>query len=106
MRSYARARLEGVRAKLRAEDDTEDALYPYHLALFHEDMHGEALTYMRQTLDYPPHIEMPMPALDDDPSEVSVQGGTFALGSRPGEGFVFDNEKWAHPVRTASFRTE
>jgi iron(II)-dependent oxidoreductase len=63
IRGYAGAVLQGVRARLSAEDNTDAALYPYRLALFHEDMHGEALSYMRQTLDYPPHDEAQLPGL-------------------------------------------
>jgi iron(II)-dependent oxidoreductase len=32
-----------------------------------------------------------------------VPGGTFQLGATPGEPFVFDNEKWAHPVELQPF---
>jgi iron(II)-dependent oxidoreductase len=35
---------------------------------------------------------------------VELPGGEFQLGAEPGTGFVFDNEKWAHPVRLAPFR--
>src|SRR5947207_3305434 len=34
----------------------------------------------------------------------SVPGGTFMIGADPGEPFVFDNEKWAHPVEVEPFR--
>jgi iron(II)-dependent oxidoreductase len=34
---------------------------------------------------------------------VNVPGGRFLLGSLPGEPFVFDNEKWAHPVEVRPF---
>src|SRR5262249_47722815 len=50
IRDYAREVLAAVRAKLAASDPRD--LYALQLSLFHEDMHGEALTYMRQTLDY------------------------------------------------------
>ena len=33
-----------------------------------------------------------------------MPGGTFSLGTKPGGDFVFDNEKWAHPVGIAPFR--
>ena len=106
IRDYASTVLEGVRARLRAEDSTDAALYAYRLALFHEDMHGEALCYMRQTLDYPPHREVELPALKAERTEVPVDDGEFALGSKPGEGFVFDNEKWSHRVTIAPFRID
>jgi iron(II)-dependent oxidoreductase len=34
---------------------------------------------------------------------VEVAGGVFLLGAEPGEPFVFDNEKWAHPVGLKRF---
>jgi iron(II)-dependent oxidoreductase len=70
-------------------------------------MHGEALTYMRQTLSYPaPKLGSPPAALGSGPlpGDVVIPGGTFYLGATPDQPFVFDNEKWAHPVEVAPFR--
>jgi ergothioneine biosynthesis protein EgtB len=103
IRDYTSAVLDGVRARLGTEDNMDAALYPYRLALFHEDMHGEALSYMRQTLDYSPPDDVRLPVLKDERAEIAVDGCTFALGSTPDNGFVFDNEKWAHPVLIAPF---
>jgi iron(II)-dependent oxidoreductase len=36
--------------------------------------------------------------------DTQVQGGSFMLGATPSDGFVFDNEKWAHRVEIDSFR--
>ena len=87
------------------QDDPDDA-YFVRLALFHEDMHDEAFTYTRQTLGYaPPRLPVatdPTPPSDESqgalPGDVSIPGGTFALGALQSEPFVFDNEKWSHPV--------
>ena len=91
---------------------TADTEQRYHLAyaLFHEDMHGEAFTYTRQTLSWPPPPlpDRPRPrstpgagALDGD---VDVPGVTVDLGADPDDQrFVFDNEKWAHRVRVEPF---
>ena len=106
IRDYAGAVLAGVRARLGAEDNTDAALYPYRLTLFHEDMHGEALSYMRQALDYPPHEQAQLPGLKGQGGEIAVVGGSFALGSNPDDGFVFDNEKWAHAVAIAPFHVD
>ncbi|NOT29436.1 MAG: ergothioneine biosynthesis protein EgtB, partial [Planctomycetes bacterium] len=38
------------------------------------------------------------------PGDAEVPGGTCWLGARPGGGFVFDNEQWAHAVELAPFR--
>jgi ergothioneine biosynthesis protein EgtB len=102
IRDYARTVHEQVQARLRGGAGD---LYPYRLALFHEDMHGEALTYMRQTLDYPPPwpLAMPAPKSTGD-QDAAVDGGEFALGSPRDDGFVFDNEKWAHAVALGPYR--
>jgi gamma-glutamyl hercynylcysteine S-oxide synthase len=106
------AYMDGVRQRVREhlKQDPPDAQRDYLLryAVFHEDMHTEAFTYTRQTLAYPP------PAIGTavDPGwsagglegDAEVPGGTFLLGARPEDGFVFDNEKWAHPVEVAPFR--
>ncbi|HWB76356.1 MAG TPA: selenoneine synthase SenA [Nannocystaceae bacterium] len=103
--AYMRDVLERTCAVL---DDGREP-YFHRLVVFHEDMHGEALTYTRQTLGYP------APRLRDDaivaavtgpwPGDVEIPGGELQLGAQPGtHAFVFDNEKWAHPVQVAPFR--
>jgi iron(II)-dependent oxidoreductase len=74
----------------------------------HEDMHGEAFTYTRQTLGWPaPKLtgaSEAVPKADGDVAgDVEIPGGRFLLGARPGETFVFDNEKWAHEVEVKPF---
>jgi iron(II)-dependent oxidoreductase len=82
---------------------------PYFVALsvFHEDMHFEAMAFTRQTLGYPaPELSDAAPSDPgggDLPGDVPVPGGTFRLGAEPGASFVFDNEKWAHPVEIHPF---
>jgi iron(II)-dependent oxidoreductase len=89
-----------------AEGLSEADFYLTRYAIFHEDMHGEAFTYTRQTLAYPtpklPYAERPNAGGFDGDAE--IPGGTFLLGADPGAEFVFDNEKWAHPVEIKPFR--
>jgi gamma-glutamyl hercynylcysteine S-oxide synthase len=83
------------------------ARYFYELSIRHEDMHVEALAYTRQTLGYArPERRGPAAThgLGAWPGDVDVPGGRWSLGSTPAEGFVFDNEKWAHEVAIAPFR--
>jgi len=114
---------------------TAEEAYFILLSVFHEDMHGEAFLYTRQTLSYSrprlegqgvrdegreegrgvrdegrakPHSLAPRPSslvpLDGPlPGDVQIPGGTFHLGAGRDEPFVFDNEKWAHPVPLRPF---
>jgi iron(II)-dependent oxidoreductase len=105
------AYIDGVRARvqqaLREGDDAQrDYLARY--AVFHQDMHNEAYSYTRQTLGYPPpgHGVEPPSALavgDADAGDAAIPGGRFMLGASTDDGFVFDNEKWAHAVEVAPF---
>jgi iron(II)-dependent oxidoreductase len=81
--------------------------YFVRLALYHEDMHGEAFFYTRQTLGYEaPPVGGPPPFSQTSPvqGDVEVPGGVFHLGAFPQQPFAFDNEKWAHAVRLRPFR--
>jgi iron(II)-dependent oxidoreductase len=75
--------------------------------VFHEDMHDEAFTYTRQTRGYPPpRVSGPQATPTESgpwPGDVLVPGGAMLLGATADEPFVFDNEKWAHPVTVAPF---
>ena len=97
--------LDRVIDGLESRTVTDVDRYFCWLAIMHEDMHSEALTYTRQTLGFTapvgsgqaPKFET---ALKGD---VEFNGGTFLLGAREREAFVFDNEKWAHPVEVQPF---
>jgi iron(II)-dependent oxidoreductase len=84
----------------------DEARYFYELAIRHEDMHDEALTYSRQTLAYAPPRELGdarHPTAGPLPGDAAVPGGTWRLGSTAADGFIFDNEKWAHETPLAPF---
>jgi ergothioneine biosynthesis protein EgtB len=100
---YLGAVLDGVRNRLAHESDDPQALYPYRLALFHEDMHSEALTYMRQTLDCSPPHAANLAAVEEGAREVLLQGGEIAIGSPDDGGFAFDNEMRCHEMDVAPF---
>ena len=76
--------------------------------VFHEDMHDEAFTYTRQTLGYSAPRLSSRSTIEDSADAVSgdasIPGGAFELGATPDGAFVFDNEKWAHPVEVSPFR--
>jgi iron(II)-dependent oxidoreductase len=109
--AYITAVLGLTAARLEAREPSADETYFYTLAALHEDMHAENLTLIRQTLGYPlPKLSRldaasMSPPVDPAyrPHDVSVPGGTFMLGATRDEPFVFDNEKWAHPVDARPF---
>src|SRR5207249_10180496 len=106
-KAYMREVRDRVVGGLAVDPKNRDLHYLVLYSVFHEDMHDEAFTYTRQTLGYPSP-----PTAGSAPSHLAagplagdaeVPGGTFALGAAPDETFVFDNEKWAHPVGVAPF---
>lgn len=104
IKTYCHEVLDRVLDRLSQAGDDDDALYPYRLALAHEDMHGEAFFYTMQTLGVPLpkgiDARLPRPWAE---GEVRFPGGTLQIGSSAGRGFVFDNERQAHPVYVPSF---
>jgi iron(II)-dependent oxidoreductase len=97
--------LECVLERLARGSD-EDEEYFARLAARHEDMHAEAFHYTRQTLAYdaPRIAARAHPAGAPLAGDAEIPGGVLELGAAPGGEFVFDNEKWAHPVVVAPFR--
>lgn len=86
--------------------------YVWQLATFHEDMHGEAFAYTRQTLADPaPKIALPAEGLSVVDSgrrdgEVHIPGGEHTLGSDETVPFRFDNERAAHTQVFAPFKID
>jgi iron(II)-dependent oxidoreductase len=105
--AYVGGVLDAVERRLAGLGELDERERSFHLlVLFHEDMHGEAFAYTRQTLGYaPPPCSRPHTSGGGAcPGDVAVAGCTWMLGARPGGGFVFDNEQWVHPVSVAPFR--
>ncbi len=121
--AYLRSVRDRVLEKVRQREPGDEVIYHTLYTVFHEDMHNEAFLYARQTLGYPPprlfvdaanragpRSAVPavpaVPAVHSGgplPGDIEVPGGTFLLGAGREEPFVFDNEKWAHPVRVEPF---
>ena len=81
----------------------DQALYFHRLALFHEDMHGEAFCWMRAALGYPAPTGVVMPDLSVS-AQLNIPAGEVRLGhSADDTGFAFDNECQAHSVSVHSF---
>jgi iron(II)-dependent oxidoreductase len=97
---------------------TDADRYFVRLSVFHEDMHDESFLHTRQTLGYAAPAfargaapspaagpKAPSPVEGSPPAhpDVRIPGGTFLVGARGDEPFVFDNEKWAHETTVAPF---
>ncbi|HSN20159.1 MAG TPA: selenoneine synthase SenA, partial [Usitatibacter sp.] len=97
---------DSLEATLEALERTPaDRRYFFHLALLHEDMHGEALLMTLQTLALPaPPIESrdPPRSPPEPVRDIRFEGGAFLQGTEGGV-FVFDNERRAHRVEVAPF---
>lgn len=102
-RSWLLETLETTLDLLARAPESDDALYFYRLVLFHEDMLGERLVVLAQTLGIPLALEAPLIAGLREP--LGVPATRWQLGSVPG-GFVFDNEKWAHTVAVPEFEID
>jgi len=74
------------------EGDDDEQIYFHRLALFHEDMHGEAFAWLRATLGWPAPRGLALAALPRA-APIACDGGEVELGRRPdARGFSFDNE--------------
>jgi ergothioneine biosynthesis protein EgtB len=111
VKTYCREVLDRILDRLAGEPDDDASLYPYRLALAHEDMHGEAFLYSLQTLSG----AAPLPVAGTAPAavqpyprsaQIAFAGGSFMRGGDQSQGFVFDNEKRAATRRVAPFEID
>jgi ergothioneine biosynthesis protein EgtB len=90
-----RAQFERTLALLSEAEDSDDGLYFFRLALFHEDMHHEAASYMAHALGFALEGLAPPAPLVDERREIAIDAGHWRLGF-DSAGFAFDNEREAH----------
>jgi iron(II)-dependent oxidoreductase len=104
---YMQEVLDRVVERLSVDSVSDHEAYFYWLGIMHEDMHGEALAFTRQTLGYPAPVGWRVAQSSTDAADangdVEIGGGTYLLGAMPGQKFVFDNEKWAHEITLRPF---
>lgn len=102
-KGYLLETLEGSLALLEKTPETDEALYFFRLALFHEDRCGEQLVALAQALGVPLSFEAPLGMTVREP--LAMPATRWMLGS-PRGGFVFDNEQWAHEVAVPEFEID
>ena len=105
---YLTAVRDRVLERIERGNLTREERYFIELGVFHEDMHTEAFTYTRQTHGWSApafsDLETSAPgAAGPLRGDAEIPGGRFLLGAFREEPFVFDNEKWAHPVELGPF---
>jgi ergothioneine biosynthesis protein EgtB len=108
---YMRAVADRVADRVLRPDATDVVRHFARYTVHHYDTHTEALTYTRQTLGYCAPVlagltdtaHADIPAAESIAGDVKLSGGRFILGGRMSDPFVYDNEKWAHPVDVAPF---
>ena len=99
------AQLDACLEALPRSDSDED-LYFHRLALFHEDMHGEAFAWLRASLGLPAPAGLALASLPDG-AQVRIEGGEVFIG-RPAScaGFAFDNEQPGQRVALKPFEID
>lgn len=112
--AYLQAVLERCVARIGAATATADDHFHARYVVHHEDMHGEAIAYTRQTLGYPaPELAASDPIAQTEPAwvpaephadDIEVPGGRVQIGAAPADGFCFDNEQGRHAVVIPTFR--
>lgn len=113
-RAYLAEGLAETLALLAVTPETDAELYFFRLALFHEDMHGEAGIYMAQALDIalPETLSAALPATLSGPAGTVSDAGVLNIPARrwtlgwSGDGFAFDNELAAHEVALPAFEID
>ena len=109
VRAGLQASLDHTLTCLAQAQEHDQGLYFFRLALFHEDMHTEAATYMAQTLGINPfrrgaqaHAQAETHATT---TGLLLPDTDWALG-RNGPGFDFDNERGHRPQDIAAIEID
>jgi ergothioneine biosynthesis protein EgtB len=104
LRRYLVDTLEVTLALLDAASDDDAALYPFRLAVLHEEAVVERLAESAHVLGLRVRLfdEPPVHAPRDP---LLMPATRWRLGSEP-VGFVFDDERWAHDVAVPEFEID
>lgn len=103
-RAYLLETLEATLELLDKAAPTDAGLYFYRLALLHEDLLGEQLVVMAQTVGLPLDIEMPqVPALREP---LTVPAARWTLGQGDARGLLFAQETGRLAVDVPEFEID
>ena len=102
-KAYLLETLESTLELLEHAAETDAGLYFYRLALFHEDLRGEQLVVMAQTLGLSLGVEFPPSAVTREP--VLVPATSWELG-QPDAGFFFAQEGGMQRVEVPEFEID
>ncbi len=108
IRTYLLDTLESTLDLLDKARSDDHALYFYRLALFHEDMHAEAMVHTAQTLGLTLDKAMQQaftPAAMTLREPLLIPACTWQLGSTA-DGFSFDNERPQHGAQVPEFEID
>jgi len=102
-----------IRQRIENQPLTDEALYLYRYAIYHQNMHIESMIWCRQTLGYAPPPSMLTGEASGEDShcegDVTVPAGDYLIGmpaNSPGyarDDFAFDNEKPAFVMQLPAF---
>ena len=115
--AYMDTIVQRVEDRIRNQPLTDEALYLYRYAIYHQNMHVESMTWCRQTVGYPaPPFAEPKgftgEGVDQDArGDVTIPAGRYLIGlpankdtdAHATEDFGFDNEKPAFEVDMPEF---
>ncbi len=103
--SYLLNSLESTLELLEKTPDTDDALYFFRLALFHEDQQGEGLIAQAQGLGVSLGIKQPSPGPVREP--LCLPATRWLLGHDAARGgFALSHEQPAHEVQVPEFEMD
>lgn len=102
--TYKNEVLDRILDRLSRTLNTDLNLYPYRLALAYEDRYAERWIAQLQALGLAAPLELERHVTPPwAQGEIRMPGGNLQMGSAPAAGFVFEQEKSAHPVYVPAF---
>jgi iron(II)-dependent oxidoreductase len=105
-KSYLLETLESTLDLLERASETDAGLYFYRLALFHEDLRGEQLVVMAQTLGLPIGAELAPPSTSVAPLLVPATRWRLGLDAAEGSGFAFAQDCGCEELAVPEFEID